>query len=269
MKLAELQALFQRAILEGDNDVLQAIPNSPRENNETLFGVYRNAYVLRLIEILQGDFTQLHSYLGDDGFEKVARAYIAAHPSRVRSARWFGAHLSEFLAGTKPFDRRPVLADLAALEIALNSAFDAADAPIMAMGDLAAVAPSDWADLVFTPHPCVQQIDLRTNAAAIWIATAGDEPVPRAEKSKNGVKVLVWRQEAMPKFRVLKAEEAMMWTEAAKGVRFSVLCEMAAAFDDPESAAMRAATYLSSWVKSGNLSAARVEKPKRARGTIV
>ena len=44
---------------------------------------------------------------------------------------------------------------------------------------------------------------------------------------------------------------------------------VAAAFDDPESAAMRAATYLSSWVKSGNLSAARVEKPKRARGTIV
>ena len=234
-----------------------------------MFGVYRNAYVLRLIEILQGDFTQLHTYLGEEGFEKIARAYIAAHPSRVRSARWFGAHLSEFLRVTKPFDRRPVLADLAELEIALNTAFDAADARVMAMGDLAAIAPGDWAHLVFTSHPSVQRIDLKTNAAAIWIATAGEEPPPRALKSKSGVKVLVWRQEAMPKFRVLKDEEAMMWTEAAKGVRFSVLCEMAAAFDDPDTAAMRAATYLSTWVQSGKLSAARVEKPKRVRGAIV
>lgn len=268
MKLADLQALFQRAILEGDNDILKAIPNSPRENNETLFGVYRNAYVLRLIEILQGDFTQLHAYLGDDDFEKIARAYIAAHPSRVRSARWFGAQLSEFLRATKPFDRRPVLADLAALEIALNTAFDAADAPVVAMAELASVAPDDWANLVFTPHPSVQRIELLTNAAAIWIAMVGEEPVPRAVKSKNGVKVLVWRQDAMPKFRVLKDEETMMWTEAAKGVRFSVLCELAAAFDDPDTAAMRAATYLSSWVQSANLSSAKVAKPARVRRTL-
>ena len=268
MKLAELQSLFQRAILEGGDDILKLIPNSPRENKDTLFGVYRNAYVLRLIEILQGDFAQLHTYLGDDGFEKVARAYIAAHPSRVRSARWFGAHLADFLRVTKPFDRRPVLADLAALELALNTAFDAADAPVLAMPDLASIAPDDWAHLVFTPQPCVQRIDLTTNAAAIWIATANEETPPRAVNSKTAVKVLVWRQEAMPKFRILKDEEAMMWTEAAKGVRFSVLCEMAAAFDDPDSAAMRAATYLSSWVQSGNLSSTRVAKQVRVRRNL-
>ena len=34
----------------------------------------------------------------------------------------------------------------------------------------------------------------------------------------------------MARFRSLSTEEAMMWNEAANGVRFGVLCEMVATF---------------------------------------
>ena len=41
---------------------------------------------------------------------------------------------------------------------------------------------------------------------------------------------LVWRQEFTARFRPLSTEEEMMWDEAAKGVRFGVLCEMVSTF---------------------------------------
>ena len=265
MKLADLQAQFQRAILEGRDDILAAIPNSPRETNAALFDVYRNAYILRLIEILQSDVAHLYRFLGDKAFDRMARDYFAAHPSRHRNARWVGIELPAYLRSTRPYSGRPVLADLAALEFALNAAFDAADAPVLAVADLGQVAPDDWANLVFVPHPSAQRLDLQTNASAIWIALAGDKSPPKTQTTKTGQSVLVWRQVTTPKFRALKAEESMMWTEAAKGVRFSVLCEMLAAYDDPEGAAMRAATYLRTWVESGALSAIRVDAPVRKR----
>ena len=265
MKLADLQAQFQRAILEGGDDILAAIPNSPRETNGTLFGVYRNAYVLRLIEILQNDFGHLHKLIGDEAFDRLARAYFAAHPSRHRNARWVGNDLATFVKTTPPFSRRPILADLAALEFALNTAFDAADAPVLAVADLGQVAPEDWANLVFIPHPSAQLLTLHTNATAIWIALAEDKRAPKPQKLESSQSVLVWRQVTTPKFRSLKAEESMMWSEAGKGVRFSVLCEMLAAFDDPDGAALRAATYLRTWVEGGLLSAIGVSKPVRKR----
>ena len=46
---------------------------------------------------LADDYEQLHAYLGDAGFAKFAKSYIAAHPSDRKSARDFGRHVPEFL----------------------------------------------------------------------------------------------------------------------------------------------------------------------------
>ena len=69
----------------------------------------------------------------------------------------------------------------------------------------------------------------------------------------------------MPKLRVLSAEEAMMWDEAAKGVTFGVLCEMLATFDNPDEAPMRAAQYLKGWIEFGLLQGAAIMKNSRAK----
>ena len=55
----------------------------------------------------------------------------------------------------------------------------------------------------------------------------------------------------MSRFRPAFAEEAMMWDEAAKGVRFGVLCEMVATFAGEDEAELRAASYLKGWVDMG------------------
>lgn len=252
MNLADLQDSFQKALLAADDGFLEVLADGPREPKHVLLGLYRDAYILRLIEFIQNDHPLLRAYVGDAYFDELARAYAVANPSHTRNARYFCERLPTFLASAAPYDGNPQLAELAALEKALNDAFDAADAPALSVADLAALPPDDWPDLVFTAHPSAIRLDLRTNAADIWLALNNDNEPPQPERLAEPRRVLVWRQDAA-RFRSLGAEEAMMWDEAVRGASFGVLCEMAATFDDPDGAAARAAGYLQGWISSGLL----------------
>lgn len=252
---ARQQNDFQHAILTGDDAVLAEILDSPKEKRDVLFGVYRNAYGSRLVESMRNDHDLLHSYLGDDMFDTMGKAYVAANPSQHPNVRWFSRALPDFLKSTEPYSEYPVLSDIAALERALNDAFDAEDAPVLALADMAGFAPEEWAGLAFAPHPSTFRLDVTTNASAIWVALKNDEAPPDATLLEERCHLLVWRQDLMPMFRELAAEEAMMWDEAARGVPFGVLCSMLATNNDPDGAAARGAGYLHGWVTSGLLRA--------------
>ncbi len=251
---ARQQADFQRGILAGDDAVLAEILDSPKEKRETLFGVYRYAYGSRLVEAMRNDHELLHAYLGDEMFDEMGHAYVKARPSQHPNLRWFSQGLPEFLRANAPYNGYPVLGDLAALEKALNDAFDGPDGAVAALSDVAAFAPDIWKDLVFTPHPTAARLDLTTNAPAIWRALKADGTPPDAVEQAAPLRILVWRQDTTPMFRELPAEEAMMWDEAARGVPFGVLCSMLATYDDPDSAAGRGASYLHGWITGGCLS---------------
>src|SRR3954467_9133233 len=122
---ARQQAEFQRGILAGDDAVLSEILDSPREKRETLYGVYRYAYGSRLGGGVRNDQQQLHLYLGDETFDEMGHAYVKARPSEHPNLRWFSQGLPDFLKSAEPYCNHPVLSDLAALEKALNHAFDA------------------------------------------------------------------------------------------------------------------------------------------------
>ena len=259
--LRELQESFQRGILAGDDAILAEVKNSDKENRRVLFGVYRNAYVARLAEILGEDYEQLHAYLGDQRFAKLVKAYIAANPSDQRSARWFGRHLPAFIRAGEPYAAHPEIAELADLEKALADVFDGPDAEPLTIEELASVPPEAWSHLVFDTHPAALRLTFSTNAADIWTALKAETAPPKPQRLPEPQAILVWRQEFMSRFRPLAAEEAMMWDEAAKGVRFGVLCEMVATFGGEDEAELRAATYLKGWIDTGALSGFRTELP--------
>jgi hypothetical protein len=250
---ARQQSEFQRGILTGDNSVLAEILDSPREKREVLYGVYRHAYGSRLVEAIRSDHGLLHSYLGDEMFDEMGHAYVTVHPSQHPNLRWFAQGLPGFLKTAAPYSDYPVLSDLAGLEKALNDAFDAADAPVVEVADLAGVAPEAWAGLKFHPHPSAVRLDAATNASAIWLALKADEMPPDAVTLEQPCRLLAWRQHTTPMFREFGTEEAMMWDEASSGIPFGVLCSMLATYDDPDGAAARGAGYLHGWVTAGLL----------------
>jgi len=77
---ARQQSAFQQGILGGDASVLSEIFDSPREKRDVLFGVYQNAYGSRLVEAMRNDHKLLHGYLGDEMFDEMGHAYVAANP---------------------------------------------------------------------------------------------------------------------------------------------------------------------------------------------
>jgi hypothetical protein len=257
--LKELQDSFQRGILAGDDAILAEVNDSDKEQRKVLFGVYRHAYVARLAEILDDDYEQLHAYLGDQAFAKLVKAYIAANPSDQRSARWFGRHLPAFVRDSATFAKHPEAAELAQLEKALADAFDGPDASPLGIEALAALQPEDWPNLVLDTHPTAIRLTFKTNAADIWSALKDEEAPPKPEHLIEPQAIVVWRQDFMARFRPVSAEEAMMWDEAANGVRFGVLCEMVATFGGEHDAELRAATYLKGWVDTGMLAGCRTQ----------
>lgn len=254
--LKQIQDSLQKAILDGDDAILTTILDNTRTSRETLFGVYRNAYVGRLVEILGTDYALLRAYVGDDYFAGLARAYILAHPSRTQNARWVGAKLPGFMANYAA--EHPQLAELAAIEKAVSDAFDAADSPAIGLADMAAIPAESWTRLTFEPHPSVHRLDASTNAFALWTALKDERDPPSAEAIGAPEHVVVWRHDLAPMVRVMGGEEAMMWTEAARGLRFESLCELVGTYDDPDTAAARAAGYLHSWLTSDMLTAAKL-----------
>lgn len=251
MKLADLQSAFQDALLKGGSDILEHIPDSAREKKDVLFGVYRNAYVIRLRGILREDFERVHTYVGDDAFDELARAFIAAHPSQTLNARYYAQAFPQFVREAERYKAVPMVAAMARLESLLNEVFDTADAEPLSLTQLSAFAPEDFANIRFTPHPSARRLSAPAGLEAIFSALSQEQPPPAPGQGVEHL--LVWRKDVVPHYRILPDEEAMMWDEAAKGVPFGVLCEMLATFDDPSTAAVRAAGYLQSWITNGLL----------------
>src|SRR6185369_6628626 len=131
--LTAQQRALQHAIVAraGGDALLRALPG-----REPLLRIYQHAYTARLAGALRDNFGVLPQVMGDDAFDALALAYIAAHPSRHPSIRWFGDKLPEFMAAHENLVPHPALVDLARMEWALRSAFDAADAAPIDAGAL-------------------------------------------------------------------------------------------------------------------------------------
>jgi hypothetical protein len=251
--LADVQSLFQAAVVDGADDVLGLIPANSRTSSEVLFGVYRHAYVARLAEVVRNAYPMLATHMGEAAFADMARAYVALYPSRHANARWYASDVPDLL-GRPEYAATPHLREIALIERQLDLAFDAADDLVLDLAALGRHPPENWGGLVFRAHPSAAVLTLFTNAFDIWAAIKNESDVPPPVALSEPQSLLIWRRDGVATSRVLGPEERMLWIEAARGTSFGGLAEMAAVFDDPEMAALRVAQYLQGWLVSGLLS---------------
>jgi hypothetical protein len=256
--LATLEAQFQDNVLTGDPAIDAEIGGDSEEFRNARLAIYRDAYRLRLAEVLGSDYEILHGYLGDEPFDAMARDYIAAHPSTFRNVRWFGGKLADFLRATPPYAAHPVLAELAQFEWTLGLAFDAPDQDAVRFEDVAAVLPEAWAGLRFAPHPGLRILKLRSNAVAIWKAIGNDEAPPQAESLAAPVAWAVWRKRHSPFFRSLEIDEAWALNAMLAQASFGEICSGLCEWNSAEDAAPRAAGMLRGWVEEGWIAGLRI-----------
>lgn len=243
MSLIAQQRAFKRAIVDG--------ADAPGVRG--LLQVYQQAYVARLTAALRDNFGAVPRVLGDDAFDALARAYIAAHPSRHPSIRWFGDRLPEFMASREDLVPHPALTDLARLEWALRGAFDAADAQALVAQDIERVPADEWPDLVFAFAPGLQLLSLAWNIGPVWRALQGDQDPELPAPEALAHEVLVWRQALSPRWRALDPNAARLLQAAVAGRNFGELCALAAAEMPDDDAAACVAGTLRGWVVDGLL----------------
>jgi hypothetical protein len=221
--------------------------------------VYRHAYRARLAAALADNHTVLQRALGDEAFAALAAAYVDACPSATPSIRWFGHRLADFMRERDDLVPHPALIDIARMDWALRTAFDAADAPTLGVEVLATVAPEGLADLRFEAHPSVQLLALDWTIEPAWRALREHDPESGADEPElpppepEAHTLLVWRKALDTQWRSLPLLEAQLLQAALEGESFGALCEHAAEAlaGDAEQAAITCATALQQWLHDG------------------
>jgi hypothetical protein len=282
--LARLQSDFQSFLLDGGEDMLSRVTGSAKVSAETRLAIYYDAYRLRLLEALASNYPVLRAWLGEDEFEAAGISYLSAHPSRHFSIRWFGHQLPSFLAAAAPWSGKPWLADMAALEWALSEVFDAENAGVLDVGDMAAIPAESWPAMRLRLHPAVRRLDLRWNAPIIWKtvnrnleaeksadacrgetsatpsadkarpAPAESAGVPAPQAAEYPQAWLVWRQDLRTFFRSLTVDEAWALDAARRSETFAAICEGLCEWIDARHVALHAAGLMKQWITDGLVS---------------
>ena len=257
--LLEQQRQLRRLIVAGDDADGRALLR-PRPDREPLLRIYRHAYTARLIGALRDNFGVLPQVMGDEDFDALALAFVAAHPSRHPSLRWFGDRLPQFMSERDDLAPHPALIDLARMEWALRHAFDAADATPLSAADLAAVGAERWPSLVFEPVPSVQLLPMQWSVEPVWRAlqSSPDDGLATPEPPQaHEHALLVWRAGLDNRWRSLDTAQAALLRAMLDGCCFSDLCTLAAGQVGEADAAATAVAALRGWLADGLLARVR------------
>ena len=219
MELRRLQREMQSGLLGEESAIEALIADTPPLTKDARLGIYRHAYVARLIEALRNYYPVLHQILGDEDFEALGGAFVRAHPSVHRSIRWYGREVAAFLRAEPPFAEQPILAELASFEWRLAESFDSADAGVLGRAALASVEPAEWADLTFRFHPSVQRLAFEWNTVAVWKAMSAEETPPAPERSADAVEWLIWRRQSRELFSLTRCRGGHGARRRARGTQ--------------------------------------------------
>lgn len=234
--------------------IVDAAPaNGLLRGREPLLRIYQHAYTARLLGALRDNYGVLPRAMGDEAFDALALAYLRTHPSRHPSIRWFGHGLADFMAQQPERVAHPAFVDLARMEWALRSAFDAADAPTLTAASVAARAPEHWPGWVLRFQPSAQVLRLHWCVEPAWRALqSSDSELDAPEPGEH--LLLVWRPVLDTRWRSLTDPiEAVLLHAAMQGLGFAALCERAARQVGDERAAGVVVGLLQQWLGDGLL----------------
>jgi hypothetical protein len=247
--LRELQRRFQDYLESGASAIEADIVSTEDALAEHRLGAYYNAYRIRLIDALAVDYSGLERYLGREAFEDLILAYLARHPSRHPSIRWFGQYLAGFIEANHDGDDAELLGELARYEWAQACVFDAADSErLVQLEDMGQYPADSWPRLRFAFKPALQWLDLYWNAPQFAAASDNDETLPEAMRGEFPQRWLLWRQQFKIHWRSLEVHEAWALEQATAGANFAEICEGLLEWVDAEQVALVAAGFLKQWI---------------------
>lgn len=238
------------AYLKGENDTItQWVISDSKGDSSTRMNIYRDAYSLRLIDILYNDFPTIYHILGTDAFMEMAKNYLAKYPSTSFTVRHFGQHLAKYLHETPPYADYPYLWQMADFEWAKGTVFDAPDTNLLTLEDLNHIAPETWETAIFHFIPAMTRLVYDYNIPQIWQAVSHDNQDKEPEQLLDPIPWVMWRKDLNPNWYSMPADEDWFFIQARRGKNFTQLCEgLSQWITEEEKIAMRAAEIVRRWI---------------------
>lgn len=250
--MSDLRALQQQladAMLAGGTPLPGSLRGDDKAGESDRLAIYQHGYRMRLREALATEFPGLALLVGRR-FAQLLDDYVAAHPSTHFNIRWHGAGLAGFLTRTAPWRDRPELAEMAQVDWAISTAFDAADHATVSAADLAGIAPEAWAALQLHPLTHARLLRCTCNVDAFRRAADRGEPRPALRRWRRTRHLLVWRPALDVRYRQVEAGELPALLGALHGESFAQLCERLAQRHG-HAALPRMAALLAQWLNEG------------------
>ena len=240
--LSELQQQFQQHILSAGRDEREALASVVVD--PSCLSIYVDMYGLRLAEVLATEFPATKILMGESEFNQVSADYIAAYPARHFSTAAFAQYFSDHIA--EQVDNS-LFADMAMFEWALSRAIDAADAPVIALADLQALAQEQWPAIQVSFHPAVRALVSEWNIVDLWTAIDQDAAVPTPQQRAETI--LVWRYQQQPYYQALSANAALCLHCCLSGKNFADICEALCGSLSEDTVAQVALEQLIGWIQ--------------------
>ena len=150
--MSTLQAIQQQmleAVLAAKTAPLPPIRSDAIADAHSRLTIYQHGYRIRLRDALKNEFAGLQCLAGRS-FDALLDTYVETHPSGHYNIRWYGAGLANFLQGAH--SDRPQLSEMARLDWAISTVFDATDEASLGMAELASIPPDAWTGLRLLPQ---------------------------------------------------------------------------------------------------------------------
>lgn len=248
--LQSIQQQMLQAVLADRAAKLRAIRSDEIAGAEDRLSVYHHGYRVRLHDALKNEFTGLQCMAGRR-FHALLDSYVKVHPSEHYNIRWYGADLPSFLDETQPWCDKPQLAEIAYVDWAISTAFDAEDERSIGMGDLSAVPPNAWANLRLSMQKHLRVLTVSHNVGAFRRAADAGAKRPRLRRFTRARQILVWRKETTVHYRTLDRDEWHVLSAALEGDTFAAMCGWLANHHDEAAAMSRMVLLLQRWLEAG------------------
>ncbi len=170
MLLRELQQSIARGILADKPESLAAIVREDGLAFDKRLQVYRNNTMISLTEALKATYPVVAALVGDRFFGFAAKSFISGNPPQAPRLAEYGGGFAAFLAAFEPAGTLPYLADVAALEWAVNEAHHASDDSALTPRDLATVPPEKSAALVLALRRSCRLLHSGYRVDRLWLA---------------------------------------------------------------------------------------------------
>jgi hypothetical protein len=240
MMLVELQRDFHRWLAG------TAEPSGIPGAHDAGLAVYRNNYRAQLVGCLDASYPLLRERMGMDAFRHLAIEHVKRHPPHAWTLDAYADGLESTLALLYPDN--PDLHELAWIELALGTAFVAADAQAIGAHELHGV---DWDTVRLALTPSLNTRRAATNAAAVWRALSGGIEVPEAAMLSEPGALVAWRSGYVCRLREADALEAEALDALRQHGSFAGVCELLTGRLGDEDGLARAGTLLAGWIGAG------------------